>query len=275
MSRTRTSRRRPIALATDIDGTFVDGSAVPSPAVLMAARAIIQTGVQLVFATGRRPSSARAVLGDLLHSAALVSLDGAVGHLREHRVAYIDVFPPRIWSELAALSAQLEQASARLIVADPLDRVVTSTWWADRPMPAPHGRIGLEELFDRRDPVPVPISRIELRRSTETAEAIRSLAVSRWDATCLLRDAWWFLLPKGTSKDSGVRRVLDQTGPAPLVVAVGDDRNDLRLLRSADIAITVRGSVAAKALPRARQIRRPDEGGWSELPRLLENVLST
>jgi hydroxymethylpyrimidine pyrophosphatase-like HAD family hydrolase len=140
-------------------------------------------------------------------------------------------------------------------------------------MPLPQGRIGLEEFFDHPDPV--PISRIELRRSTKTAEAIQSLAVCRWDATCLARDGWWFVLPKGTNKESGVRRLLDRTEPAPLIVAVGNDRNDLGILRSADVAVTVEGSMATSALPHALRIRRPSEGGWSELPRLLAKVLFT
>lgn len=272
MSGIRENRRRSAVLVTDIDGTFIDESAVPNYDVLVAAQKVIRMGVELVFATGRRPSSAQAVLGDLLHSAALVSLDGAVGHYQEYRSSYTNAFLPHVWSELATLSAQLEEASARLIIGDPLDGVVTSTWWEGRTMPLPHGRVGLEEFFDCRGPV--PISRIELRRSTKTAEAMRSLAVRSWDATCLVRGAWWFLLPKGTSKESGVRRVIGQTVPVPLLVAVGDERNDLGLLRSADVAITVEGSVAASALPHSKRIRRPSEGGWSELPEILKKILS-
>jgi hydroxymethylpyrimidine pyrophosphatase-like HAD family hydrolase len=270
MNEIRTNCQYPVVLVTDIDGTFVGESAEPNHDVLVAAQAIVQTGAQLIFATGRRPSSARAILGDLLHTAALVSLDGAIGHLREYRLSYIEAFPPRAWSELAVLVGELEWSSARLIVGNPLDRVVTSTWWRNRPMPVPQGRIGLAEFFGGSDVV--PISRIELRRSTKTSDTIRSLAVERWNAECNVRNDWWLLLPEGTNKKSGVRRLLDWKGSPPQVVAVGDGRNDLCLLRSADIAVTVEGSVAAAALPHARRIRPPDEGGWSELPRLLENV---
>jgi hydroxymethylpyrimidine pyrophosphatase-like HAD family hydrolase len=270
MNETGAQRQRPIVLVTDIDGTFVDESATPSHGTLIAAKAILQAGIQLIFATGRRPSSAQVVLGDLLNSAALVSLDGAVGHFKKYRLSYIETLSPNASFELRMLSALLEQASARIIIGTPLDCVVAASWWDNRSIPTPQGRMSLKEFFDCREDF--SILRIELRRSVTAARIIRSLAVNRWNATCLPRDAWWFLVPKNTGKEIGVHRVLDQGGPAPLILAVGDGHNDLGLLRAADIPITIKGSIAATAIPLARRIDQPSEGGWSQIPRLVEKI---
>ena len=81
--------------------------------------------------------------------------------------------------------------------------------------------------------------------------------------------------PPGISKQAGIEAFIAYAGlKSPKVVAIGDGGNDLQMLERADLAIGVSGGAQEVLEATEHHIKPPNEGGWAQVPRLLDRYLS-
>jgi HAD superfamily hydrolase (TIGR01484 family) len=233
---------RPRLVALDIDGTllkWVEGVGTTyeqiSPPVYDAVHRALDAGAHVVLASGRSPHGMTNVadLLDLHGDAAgegeqlwVVASNGAV----VFRYPPIDVVHEETFDAAPAVAAVLEHHPTALVAVE--ERGVG--YRVNRPFP--DGELSGEfTIADVADLVSVPVSRVIIRDPEATADDFVALAerlglqgtdyVVGWTA-------WLDLAPVGVSKASGLALVARKLGvDAADVLAIGDGRNDIEMLR--------------------------------------------
>jgi HAD superfamily hydrolase (TIGR01484 family) len=228
----------PRLIALDIDGTlikWVEGAGqsrehIPS-AVKRAVRRAADAGTHVVLASGRSPDG-MAVVADLLglppadEPLWVVASNGAV----VFRYPPLEVVHEETFDARPAVEAILREHPGVLVAVE--ERGVG--YRVNRPFP--QGELsGDMVITDVTDLVANHVSRVIIRDPNSTAEDFVNLArrlglqgtdyVVGWTA-------WLDLAPVGVSKASGLARVAERLGvDATEVLAVGDGRNDIEMLR--------------------------------------------
>jgi Cof subfamily protein (haloacid dehalogenase superfamily) len=246
----RSRRRTPVRLlALDIDGTLLRSDKTISPRTLLALRAAREQGVRLVLVTGRRLPAARraaAALGDVdlvLHNGALIVEDGVVlrcrplprelarsairigraleadpvihaGHRGEGRLVVEGVRPSN-----TLLAYYVERSNPDVVQVDDLETALT-----EDPLQVMFG--GRRELMEALLPrlmegVGGPV-RIERTLYPESGVGILDVLapdVNKAEAVAFLQERW---------------RV-----NAAETLAVGDNWNDLEMLRTAGLGLVM------------------------------------
>jgi len=233
----------PRVLALDIDGTllsWVEGGGTTyetvTPRVHDAIHRAHAAGAHVVLSSGRSPHGMTGI-ADLLellgHGSEplwVVASNGAVV-FRYLPGGEIDVVVEETFDAAPAVRAILEaRPTARVAVEERgLGGYRVST-------PFPEGELSGEMVVtDIEDLVRLPVSRVIIRDPEATAEDFVTLAaglglhgtdyVVGWTA-------WLDLTPVGVSKASGLQHVVDELGlTAADVLAIGDGRNDIEMLR--------------------------------------------
>jgi HAD superfamily hydrolase (TIGR01484 family) len=266
---------RPKLVALDIDGTllrWVDGvgttyERVSAPAYDAVHRAL-DAGVHVVLASGRSPHGMTPV-ADLLDLPGErdriwgVASNGAV----VFRYPPMEVVHEETFDAAPAVASILEEHPRALVAVE--ERGVG--YRVNRPFP--EGELSGEfTIADVAELVAVPVSRVIIRDPEATADDFVALAgrlglhgtdyVVGWTA-------WLDLAPVGVSKASGLECVGRQLGVGPAdVLAVGDGRNDIEMLRWAG-----RGVAMGQAIEEVRDAADAvtatvhDEGLAQELDR--------
>jgi hydroxymethylpyrimidine pyrophosphatase-like HAD family hydrolase len=266
-------------LATDLEGTFWGPDFVPPPEHLAAVEELARQDVTVLAATSRRPRLTKQRLAD--HGLALpaVLMDGAVGiEFRTGERFHEAVFGAEAAREtLAAIQAY--GLDPCLYVDDPEIDIAMST---SPSTCAPHleklGRLaGTRDLAETATTMAVAFSVLGLDREV-LAPVAREL-VDAHGATVVLYpepDYGRFGLivnPHGVSKWSGIEAYCILHGIEPdEVAAVGDDRNDLQMLRQAGVGIGVRGGCDEIVEMADFLIEPPERGGWHKLVEILESL---
>jgi HAD superfamily hydrolase (TIGR01484 family) len=242
---------RPRLVALDIDGTllrWVEGVGTTamevSPAVYAAVHRALTAGAHVVLASGRSPYGMTHVadlldlhpgLGERLW---VVSSNGAV----VFRYPPIEVVHEETFDAAPAVAAILEQRPNALVAVE--ERGIG--YRVNRPFP--EGELQGESIIaDVADLVAVPVSRVIIRDPDATADDFVALAqrlglqgtdyVVGWTA-------WLDLAPVGVSKASGLAHVCAELGlDAADVLAIGDGRNDLEMLRWAGRGVAMGQSI--------------------------------
>jgi HAD superfamily hydrolase (TIGR01484 family) len=271
---------RPRLVALDIDGTllkWVEGVGTTyeqiSPPVSDAVHRALDAGVHVVLASGRSPHGMTNV-ADLLglhgsngvHPAEqlwVVASNGAV----VFRYPPIDVVHEETFDAAPAVAAVLEHHPTALVAVE--ERGVG--YRVNRPFP--HGELtGEFTIADVADLVSVPVSRVIIRDPDATADDFVALGerlglqgtdyVVGWTA-------WLDLAPRGVSKASGLEYVARELGIAAAdVLAIGDGRNDIEMLRWAGRGVAMGQSVEeVKEAADAVTGTVHDEGAATELAR--------
>jgi HAD superfamily hydrolase (TIGR01484 family) len=237
-------RARPISwqprlVALDIDGTmlsWIEGQGttyeeVPD-AVRDAVRRAHDAGADIVLASGRSPHG-MVLVADLLDLPGVdddplwvVASNGAV----VFRYPPLEVVHEETFDARPAVEAILREHPSVLVAVE--ERGVG--YRVNRPFPAGElsGEMVITEVGDL---VADKVSRVIIRDPESTAEDFLDLArrlglhgtdyVVGWTA-------WLDLAPVGVSKASGLAHVADQLGvDAADVLAIGDGRNDIEMLR--------------------------------------------
>jgi Cof subfamily protein (haloacid dehalogenase superfamily) len=230
---------RPRLVALDIDGTllrWVDGVGttqmqVTAP-VYAAVHRAVAAGAHVVLASGRSPYGMTRVADLLdLHPGAgeplwVVASNGAV----VFRYPPLTVVHEETFDAAPAVAAILAQRPGALVAVE--ERGIG--YRVNKPFP--EGELqGESTIADVSDLVGDPVSRVIIRDPEATADDFVSLAarlglhgtdyVVGWTA-------WLDLAPVGVSKASGVERVAAELGVVQAdVLAIGDGRNDIDLLR--------------------------------------------
>jgi HAD superfamily hydrolase (TIGR01484 family) len=229
----------PRLVALDIDGTllrWVDGAGATyeeiAPAVGDAVHRARDAGAHIVLASGRSPHGMTPVADLLeLHLPGadplwVVASNGAV----VFRYPPFEVVKEETFDAAPAVRAVLRRRPSALVAVEErgVGYRVTKEF--------PTGELsGQSIVTDLDELVAAPVSRVIIRDPDATAEEFVAMAeelglhgtdyVVGWTA-------WMDLAPRGVSKGSGVSYVAEHLGVgAHDVLAVGDGRNDVELLR--------------------------------------------
>jgi HAD superfamily hydrolase (TIGR01484 family) len=230
---------RPRLVALDIDGTlfkWVEGVGTTyeqiSPAVYDAVHRALAGGAHVVLASGRSPHGMTNV-ADLLdlhpedgERLWVVASNGAV----VFRYPPLEVVHEETFDAAPAVAAVLEHHPSALVAVE--ERGVG--YRVSRPFPT--GELSGEfTIADVADLVAVPVSRVIIRDPDATADDFvalgRRLGLQGTDYV-VGWTAWLDLAPVGVSKASGLEYVARELGvDAVDVLAIGDGRNDIEMLR--------------------------------------------
>lgn len=242
---------QPRLVALDIDGTllaWIEGAGQTyeeiTPGVYAAVHRAIDAGAHVVLASGRSPHGMDKV-ADLLHLTAavedriwVVASNGAV----IFRYPPLDVVHEETFDARKAVAAVLEHHPNALVAVEA--RGVG--YRVNRHFP--EGELSGDMIItDVDDMVAGPVSRVIIRDPEASADDFVELAaklglhgtdyVVGWTA-------WLDLSPVGVSKASGLQIVCDKLGvDAADVLAIGDGRNDIEMLRWAGRGVAMGQSV--------------------------------
>lgn len=271
---------QPKLVALDIDGTllaWVEGSGQTheriAPPLYDAVQRAREAGAHIVLASGRSPHGMTRV-ADLLdiHDGRqdplwVVASNGAV----VFRYPPVDVVHEVTFDAAPAVAAVLEHHPNALVAVEERGR----GYKVNRHFP--DGELSGEMILtDLDEIVGEPVSRVIIRDPDATADDFVGLAaklglhsigyVVGWTA-------WLDLSPQGVHKASGLRHVADELGvDASEVLAIGDGRNDIEMLRWAG-----RGVAMGQAIEEVREVADHvtgtvyDDGAATELQRWFPN----
>jgi HAD superfamily hydrolase (TIGR01484 family) len=242
---------RPRLVALDIDGTllkWVEGVGTTyeqiSPPVYAAVHRARAAGAQIVLASGRSPHGMTRIADLLdLHDDGdaplwVVASNGAV----LFRYPPLEVVHEETFDAAPAVAAVLEHHPTALVAVE--ERGIG--YRVNRPFP--EGELSGEmRLAEVDDLVSLPVSRVIIRDPEATADDFVALAarlglhgtdyVVGWTA-------WLDLSPVGVSKASGLAKVAAELGIDQAdVLAIGDGRNDIEMLRWAGRGVAMGQSV--------------------------------
>jgi Cof subfamily protein (haloacid dehalogenase superfamily) len=267
----------PGVVALDIDGTllkWVDGQTedyetITEP-VHDAVHRALDAGAHVVLASGRSPHG-MTTIADLLHIPRedadrlwVVASNGAV----VFRYPPMEVVHEETFDAAPAVAAVLEHHPRALVAVE--EREVGG-YRVNRVFP--QGELSGEQLITHVDDiVGEPVSRVIVRDPEATADDFIELAaklglhgtdyVVGWTA-------WLDLSPVGVSKASGLQHVCDALGlTAADVLAIGDGRNDIEMLRWAGRGVAM-GQAVEEVIAAADDVTATvnDEGAAVEISR--------
>ena len=267
---------RPRLVALDIDGTlfkWVEGVGTTyeqiSPAVYDAVHRALAAGAHVVLASGRSPHGMTNVADLLdLHPGDserlwVVASNGAV----VFRYPPLEVVHEVTFDAAPAVAAVLEHHPSALVAVE--ERGVG--YRVNGPFPT--GELSGEfTIADVADLVAVPVSRVIIRDPEATADDFvalgRRLGLQGTDYV-VGWTAWLDLAPVGVSKASGLEYVARELGvDAADVLAIGDGRNDIEMLRWVGRGVAMGQSVdEVKEAADAVTATVYDEGAAIELDR--------
>lgn len=222
----------PLLVALDIDGTTLTHAGELRPAVREAVAAVADAGHHVVIATGRSVIATTPVLDRLgITTGHAVCSNGAVSLLLDpdaddgYRFTEVVTFEPGPTLELLR-----EKLPSGLIAAEVLGRGFKVN------APFPDGELqGEIEVVDWADLVAEPVTRITLREPSmppeEFLETVHGAGLHGVTYS-VGWSSWLDINPEGVSKGSALERLRDVIGVDPAnTVAVGDQRNDVEMLR--------------------------------------------
>jgi HAD superfamily hydrolase (TIGR01484 family) len=266
----------PRLVALDIDGTllkWVEGAGqtyeqIP-PAVLEAVHAALDAGAHVVLSSGRSPHGMTPI-ADLLKIPRedadrlwVVASNGAV----VFRYPPLEVVHEETFDARPAVAAVLREHPDALVAVE--ERGVG--YRVNRPFPP--GELSGEMIETAVDDIIAgPVSRVIVRDPQATADDFVALAarlglhgtdyVVGWTA-------WLDLSPVGVSKASGLAMVAERLGVDPSeVLAIGDGRNDVEMLRWAGRGVAM-GQAVQEVLDAADHVTDTvfDDGAAVEMMR--------
>jgi len=267
----------PKVVALDIDGTllkWVDGQTedyetITAP-VYDAIHRALDAGAHVVLSSGRSPHGMTRIADmlDIPRDEAdqlwIVASNGAV----VFRYPPMEVVHEETFDAAPAVAAVLEHHPDALVAVE--ERSVGG-YRVNRVFP--EGEISGEQIITEVDDiVGEPVSRVIIRDPDATADDFLELAsklglhgtdyVVGWTA-------WLDLSPVGVSKASGLQHVCDRLGlTAADVLAIGDGRNDIEMLRWAGRGVAMGQSVdEVKAAADDVTASVHDEGAALEMSR--------
>ncbi len=267
---------RPKLVALDIDGTllkWIEGVGTTyeqvSAPVYDAVHRALGAGAQVVLASGRSPHGMTRIAdlldlhGDEGEGLWVVASNGAV----IFRYPPLEVVHEETFDAAPAVAAVLEHHPTALVAVE--ERGVG--YRVNRPFP--DGELtGEFTIADVADLVAVPVSRVIIRDPDATVDDFvalgRRLGLQGTDYV-VGWTAWLDLAPVGVSKASGLEYVARELGiDAADVLAIGDGRNDIEMLRWAGRGVAM-GQAVEEVKEAADAVAGSvyDEGAALELDR--------
>jgi Cof subfamily protein (haloacid dehalogenase superfamily) len=227
-------------VALDIDGTLLNNHHVLTPRTEKILQKVYDLGIQIVMATGRSPTYVQELKGSLkingpgVYVQGLLVLDSDGGVIWEHA---LDVLTAR-----RIISFAKENGLTPLLYSGPDILVESHSYYADSLIPyhepVPEAVGPLEEI-----PGKYPVHKILLLDSPERISMLRPDITEFIDGQASITQALPIaveILPYGSSKGDGLRRLLNHYNISPAaVMAFGDGENDIEMIRLAGIGVAM------------------------------------
>ena len=218
---------RPRLVALDIDGTIVDHDGFLPPEVAASIRRVLAADVPVVLATGRSWHATQPIFDALqLPRGPVITSNGAV------QVTY----PPAEYSRLKTFDA--EPVIKKVIKAHPdvllAVEVLGSGYRVNAPFP-PGDLDGQIDVVPVRELARQPVTRVIVR--DPNADEAEFMALTRKMGLHGLQyfvgwSAWLDIAPEGVDKSTALSDVAADRGVDQSdVLALGDGRNDIQMLR--------------------------------------------
>ncbi len=282
-----TDRSTPKLLALDVDGTIAPPGTVRGgdfdPDLLDALNRVSRRGTRIVLATGRNIVSMRGLLSRLDASAVAVLTNGTV--IRDQaggrvvRVRHLGLSAARRATTMIrshgmhAIWIESPHAADRYLVDGP--------WWTHQPT---RKYLANKPPFVRPllDPIAAapPVDIFALGSATAVAAAEAALRWELGEQVSLV--SWWSerldaagleVLPPGVTKGEAVAwlaNVFDITNSQAM--AVGDDRNDIEMLRWAGSSVAIAGAPPDVIAAADRVVANEGEGAVRRIVREIWGV---
>jgi len=261
-----------LLVALDIDGTLLHESGVVSEAVAAEVRRVVEAGHEVMLATGRSVASTLPVLEQLeIEPEYVVCCNGAITLRKDltaplgYRRQYVETFDPT--HVLTTIRSHLE--GGRYAVEDETGFYRYTGDFPERALGNSSKRVDWDELLHTRATRVVVIS--PDHDVEEFLHVVDRMGLHRVSYT-VGWTAWLDIAPDGVNKATALERVREALGaPRRALVAVGDGRNDIDMLRWA--AEAGRGVAMGQAPQEVRQVASELTGSVAEDG--LRHVLST
>lgn len=262
---TRAARTMPSfdLVVLDLDGTILDRSLTLDPALVVAVRKAVKRDCAVTLATGRMPAATRPYWEELGIRAPVILYNGAL--VREPatgKTLSVSGLPPGLPWELYPIYANapvhpLFYRDDALYCLEPTHPV--RTYCGDMGVQAE--TIADPESFLKAGsfikclfighPADLATLRADLAPATDAAAR---LVVSRTD--------YLELLPHGVSKGAALKVLAHHLGiPLSRTIAVGDQENDLEMIRAAGVGVAMPHSPPGVRAGAARVAPPPEAGG--------------
>lgn len=238
------ARRRPRWIVTDLDGTLVDRDLAMVPRSRDALRRFLAAGGEVVIATGRSGRSMRPYYDELGLRGPAILLNGAqVADPVTGQVLLDRRFPADTWVRIRAVLDRLAVASAAAVayVGDRAFQVGSAPLvdaYADR------DRVPVHPLPDWAA-VPTPVSKVLVACATPAVAAELAALIARAElpvAVIASENTYVEMLPVGSDKGAALRWLAAyRRVPLADVAAIGDNPNDIPMLRQAGLGVAVDG----------------------------------
>lgn len=222
-------------VALDIDGTLVDRQGRLSTRVKDAVRQAVDAGAIVVLATGRGFLDTRPVFDELgLPPGPIVASNGAVVfHYPPMRVEHVITFDPTdVIKRVIELAPQ-----ARIAVED-----IGRGFRLNKLFPRDelHGQMRIESIEELcQQPATRVIVRDPDSKESDFLELADRLGM-HGVSYAVGWSAWLDIAPEGVNKATGLTLVTEQLGIDPAdVLAIGDGRNDIEMLRWAGVGVAM------------------------------------
>ncbi len=267
---------RPELVALDIDGTLLvpdhdlgfSAEQVTEP-VRDAVHAVVGAGVHVVLASGRAPLSMAGLADRLRLTQAVAERDGdrlwvvASNGSVVFRHAPIEVVHEVTFDASDAVRAILAEVPGAAVAVEEHG----IGYRVNREFP-PGELDGEMILADIEHMIADPVSRVIIRDPDSTSEDFQHLARKlglQGTNYFIGWTAWLDLAPDGVTKASGLQLVCDKLGvDAARVLAIGDGRNDIELLRWAGRGVAM-GQAPESVKEAADDVAAPvDQDGAAE-----------
>jgi len=271
-------------VVTDLDGTFWDESLGIHPRTLEAVEELGRRGIELMFATGRRPGTARHGFQRLADSGIdlwrpTILLNGTLGidYPTDHRF-HVAAFDPEAAGWVVEAFAACGHVPCAYTSDGKLHIADTVTTGARHRSQFGHDTIlgAAEDIGDGGEVVGYSVIGVELDGLEPLAPTLRELGILVDHYLDPVFGGWSVMAqPPGVSKWTGVLAHLDRSaisgpgGGQPRVLAVGDGGNDAEMLRHADVGVAIQPGDPALLQVADAVIEGPGPTNWDQILDLL------
>jgi len=244
-------------LALDVDGTLLDPSGVLRPTVLQAVAAVQQRGVRVVLCTGRRFRSALPLAQALQLREPLVVHNGAlIKEWTSGTTLHQCCIPAEVCRQVLPLLRQVSTPMAYVdafheqvdIVTEPLeqahpfqreylqDNLVHCRIVSSHTVPLPYGVVMISIMAEEER---LRALRPQILQALGTQARVNLLINKNYQGHILE------VLPPTVSKWAALYQLAVQLGIATQdILAVGDDENDLEMIRHAGLGVAMGNATA-------------------------------
>ena len=214
-------------LALDVDGTLVDWDNVMTPTLREAVRDVAAQGVHVVLSTGRS-------VPGVIDAADKLGFDDGIAVASNGAVTFsyhpVEVLTTVTFDARETVKLLLDHVPDAAVAVEEIGRGYRIN------KPFPDGEITGEMILQTvEELVAEPVTRVIIRSPDQSAEEFIELAERlglHGTNYFVGYTAWLDLAPSGVTKASGLESVASRLGVArSKVLAVGDGRNDLEMLR--------------------------------------------